>query len=325
MTQTKVLKDVRGGYELPWRAKKQENLVYANYLNELGYLKAKNVRECGEVLQFAIDENGQFKLHNTWFCKSRLCPMCAWRRRLKLVSETSTILDRAMLADPKSEFLFLTLTLKNAELGGLKEALQALHQGFNRLMKYKRISNIAKGYIRSTEITINRKNKQYHPHLHVMLMVPKDYSRRKQYKRYVSQEEWVALWRRALQINYDPVVNIKKVRARKRKNGTESGELAAAKEVAKYQVKSKEYLTGQVKSDLVYLDELESALRNTRQFGYGGLLKEIRQQLLDEEESENGKQKLDHIESEIDDDRISRPTVMFKWAWALSNYIEFKN
>lgn len=321
----KVLKDVRGGFELPWRAKKQENLVYANYLNELGYLKAKNVRECGEVLQFAIDENGQFKLHNTWFCKSRLCPMCAWRRRLELVTETSTILDRALLADSKSEFLFLTLTLKNAELGDLKLVLQQLHKGFYRLMKYKRISNITKGYIRATEITINRKTKQYHPHLHIMLMVPKDYSRRKQYKRYVPQEEWVALWRRALRVNYDPVVNIKKVRSRKRKNGTESGELAAAKEVAKYQVKSKEYLTGQVKSDLVYLDELEGALRNTRQFGYGGLLKEIRKQLLDEEESENGKQKLDHIESEIDDDGIARPTIMFKWAWALSNYIEFKN
>ena len=46
---SKILKDVRGGFELPWRVKKQENLVYANYLNELGYLKAKNVRECGEV------------------------------------------------------------------------------------------------------------------------------------------------------------------------------------------------------------------------------------------------------------------------------------
>ncbi|EWK77635.1 protein rep, partial [Staphylococcus aureus] len=28
-------------------------------------------------------DEGYLKLHKTWFCKSKLCPVCNWRRAMK--------------------------------------------------------------------------------------------------------------------------------------------------------------------------------------------------------------------------------------------------
>lgn len=325
----KILNDVRNGKKLPWKEKKAENLTYAQYLSILGFKKANNVAGCGELLEFAVTDAG-LKLYRTWFCKSRLCPLCAWRRRLKNVGETVAILDEANTRVPKSEFLFLTLTLKNAELGELKKVISDLHKGFNRLFRYKKIDGLIRGYIRSTEITINRSRRQFHPHIHVVLMVPRGYSKHTELKRYITHSEWVALWRRALKIDYDPGVYIEKAKARKRKNGKlEKSELAAVKEIAKYQVKSGDYITGNVVADLVYVEELELALRHTRQFGYGGIFKEVRKELLLDDEEEdlinygNGNEEVDH-EDDVEVDDIPDKTVMYKWVYAMSNYVKFE-
>ncbi|MEY8735809.1 protein rep [Lactobacillus sp. AN1001] len=63
--------------------KKRENVTYAEYLKILELKKAYSVKKCAEVLSYQIDENGQLKLYQVWFCKSRLCPICNWRRTIK--------------------------------------------------------------------------------------------------------------------------------------------------------------------------------------------------------------------------------------------------
>ena len=45
--------------------------------------KAYNVRDCAEVLEFKENKNGGLKLYRAWFCKSKLCPICNWRRAMK--------------------------------------------------------------------------------------------------------------------------------------------------------------------------------------------------------------------------------------------------
>ena len=72
----KILKDVsRNGKERPWRERKLENLQYAEYLRILNFKKANRVKKCGEVLRFVADDEGRLRLYQTWFCKSRLCPL----------------------------------------------------------------------------------------------------------------------------------------------------------------------------------------------------------------------------------------------------------
>ena len=322
MSKSKVLNDVsKNGYKRPWREKKLDNLTYSEYLAILDFKKAYNVRDCGETLEFVKTKDGRLKLYRTWFCHSRLCPLCAWRYSIKNTYEVSKILDVAKNNNADVEFLFLTLTIKNVDLKALKATLKVVHEGFRRLMQYKRVAGVVQGYIRSTEITINQQTSQAHPHVHAVLVVPKDYARRKQLKRYINIDEWQALWRKALKADYDPIVNIQKIKARKRKGKkAEKSELAAAKETAKYQVKSSDYITGDRQRDLLYIEHLEQALANTRQFGFGGVLKDIRHDLkLDEKEDD-----LINIDNEKETEN-ELEKVTYRWNFKFGNYVQISN
>ena len=318
----KVLNDVSAsGYKRPWREKKLDNLTYAEYLEILNFKKAHNVRDCGETLEFVKTKDGRLKLYRTWFCHSRLCPLCAWRYSIKNTYEVSKILDTAKANNEEIDFLFLTLTVKNVDLSGLKDIIKTVHKAFNRMIQYKRVANVVQGYIRSTEITINQDTNQAHPHIHAVLVVPRGYARRKQLKRYIDVAEWQALWRKALKVDYDPVVNIQKIKSRKRKGKkAEKSELAAAKETAKYQVKSSDYITGARQRDLLYIEHLEQALANTRQFGFGGVLKDIRHDLkLDEKEDD-----LINVDDEKETEKEPEK-VAYRWNFKFGNYIKISN
>ena len=96
------------GREKPWGRKKRENVTYAEYLKILELKKAYNVKKCAEILNYQIDENRQLKLYQVWFCKSRLCPICYWRRTVKSSKQLELILNETMLRYPEARFLFLT-------------------------------------------------------------------------------------------------------------------------------------------------------------------------------------------------------------------------
>src|SRR5699024_8841275 len=67
-----------------WREKKIVNISYWELLHILEFKKAERVKACAEVLEYNADqETGEIKLAKVWFCKSRLCPMCNWRRTMK--------------------------------------------------------------------------------------------------------------------------------------------------------------------------------------------------------------------------------------------------
>ena len=96
MEQVDFLKDVnRDGKERPWKQKKEQSLKMAAAYQEAGlHRKATRMCQCGEVLEFKRTDNG-LKLANAYFCKVRLCPMCMWRRSLKLVNQNTRIIERA--------------------------------------------------------------------------------------------------------------------------------------------------------------------------------------------------------------------------------------
>lgn len=284
--------DEKNGKRQPWRQKKIENLKYADYLQILKFKKAYRVHECAEKLAFAVDSNGKKKLYQAWFCKSRLCPMCQWRRSLKVTYELKKVLKTAIEEYPKAKFLFLTLTVKNCTGTELKSTLKKLTGAFHKLSKYKKVTKNLLGYVRSTEITVNEKDGTYHPHIHVLLMVKSTYF--KDHDNYITQNEWTELWKRASKLDYTPMVSLKQIYDNKGKGALNS----AALEVAKYQLKSKDYLNDDVDDEinLRHLKDLEEALAGTRQYGYGGVLKEIASRLKLPDEND-----LVHIESEEDE------------------------
>ena len=311
---SKVLKDVtRTGKERPWRERKTENLTYAEYLAVLNFKKAKRVKECGEVLNFVADDTGHLKLYQTWFCKSRLCAMCNWRRSMKQSNQLVQILNEAVKQQPKARFLFLTLTQKNVEgQQELKEVLHDLGRAINKLFKYKKTAKNFLGYVRSTEITVNQDDGSYHPHMHVLLMVKSSYF--KDSENYISQDEWTKYWQKAMKLDYVPVVNVEAVKPNKNKD--KDSLVASAQETAKYQVKSKDILSGSDEFNLKVIEDLEQALAGTRQISFGGLFKDIRKQLQLEEVEDN------LINTDGNDEDIDEvvANVVAKWDYQRQNY-----
>lgn len=308
----KILKDIsRNGKERPWRERKLENLQYAEYLRILNFKKANRVKECGEVLRFVADDEGRLRLYQTWFCKSRLCPLCNWRRSMGQSNQLMQILDEAHKQRKTGRFLFLTLTAENASGENLKQEIRKMGRAVYKLFQYKKPAKNLLGYVRSTEITIN-KNGTYHQHMHVLLFVKPTYF--KDSANYINQAGWSKLWQRAMKLDYQPIVNIEAVRSNKAKG--KNSLIASAQETAKYQVKSKDILTNDQEHDLQVVENLERGLAGSRQISYGGLFKEIRKQLQLEDVD-------DHLIN-VDDDKVKIDEVVrevvAKWDYQRKNY-----
>ena len=232
---------------------------------EIDLRKAERMRDCAQWLEFARKEDGTMKLHDARFCRVRLCPVCQWRRSLKTFAQMSQVLDIA--SNDGYQFVFLTLTVRNCGADKLSEKLTHLLLSFNRLMKYKAVQSAIKGYYRGCEVTHNINTDEYHPHLHVILAVKPSYFGGSYY---LSQAKWTELWRRALQVDYDPIVDIRRC-----KGGSKS-----IAEACKYAVKP---------SDIISFDDwdltvdtlrtLDKALENRRFIGLGGIIKEIHKKL----------------------------------------------
>src|SRR5699024_6842974 len=95
-------------------------------------------------------------------------------------------------------------------------------------------------------------------------------------------DEWTNLWQRALQVEYKPVVNVKAIRPNEKKD---SAIISAIKETAKYSVKSSDYLTDDIKSNLKAVEDLERGLYAKRLISYGVALKTTHKRLnLDDNE-----------------------------------------
>ena len=309
---SKTLKDLtKSGKQRPWRERKLENLTYAEYLDILNFKKANRVKNCAEVLNFVADDTGHLKLYQTWFCKSRLCPMCNWRRSMKQSNQLVKILNEAHKRESHGRFLFLTLTVKNTDGLALKAELAKLGKAIYKLFQYKKVAKNVLGYVRSTEVTVSNDG-TYHPHMHVLLFVKNTYF--KNSENYINQVEWTKLWQRAMKLDYKPIVNIEAVKANK--DLGKGSLVASAQETAKYQVKSKDILTSDRERDLKVVEDLEQALANTRQISFAGIFKIIRKELQLEEKKEN---LVDLNESEEVPDEVVK-TVVAKWNFNKQNY-----
>lgn len=277
MTQTltqDILKDInRLGRERPWRAHKMANEYLAMAYEDVRPDKAERLRACANELNFEILEDGRKKLRSAWFCRVRLCPMCTWRRSLKVAGQMKRIMDHIAATDKPLAYIFLTLTVKNCEDDGLSYTLTQILEAFGRLTKQKTFTDAVHGWYRGLEVTHNLDTKSknyntYHPHIHAVLAVNQSYFKGRQY---ISQATWSEMWRKSLRVDYSLDVDVRKVK----------GDTAAAvAEAAKYSVKASDILVPD-DWDLTVntLRVLDAALDKRRLVAFGGIFKEIHAQL----------------------------------------------
>jgi plasmid rolling circle replication initiator protein Rep len=315
----RVLSDKRkDGQERPWKVKKINNALYYEILSVLGLNKADRVSGCAEVLEFSVADDQTKKLKKAWFCKSPLCPICNWRKSMKQSSQITRVVGEVMRQRKTARWLFLTLTVKNVWDGDeLNESLKSLSRGFNRLMKYKKVKKNLIGFVRSTEITVNSDNGSYNQHLHVLLCMKSTYFKNEE--NYIEQAEWTTLWQKAMKLDYTPVVHVQVVRDVRKKevaSNLPAGLASAVQETGKYSVKDADYLTEDFDENLSIVGDLEKGLYKKRMIGWGGLLKEVHQQLnLDDENGD-----LVHITEEEAKTEESALVLIARWNWMKQNY-----
>ena len=289
-----------------------------NPLTDKFFNKAHNVLECGSFLSFAheINEFGEVaesgKLHKANFCKDRLCPMCSWRRSYKIFSQVSQIMAE-IHGDYK--FLFLTLTVPNVSKEELNSTIDHLMSSWNRFSGYKAIKKVLKGYFRALEITYNKETNTFHPHFHVVLAVPLSYC---QGSLYITRDEFLEMWRKATRDK-----SITQVDIRVCKNKFSEDELkaqnylsSAVAEVAKYAVKSSDYLLDDESLTDTLVEVFSSALSHRRLVQFGGIFKDVFKKLrFDDAESETAD--LVHINDKLNP---SLAWLICRYGWSMGAY-----
>lgn len=227
---------------------------------------------------------------------------------MKYSYQASRIIDKAVEEYPNARFLFLTLTMKNVDGKELGKKMIEMTKGFNRLFKYKKVSKNILGYLRAMEVTYSKDRDDYHPHLHILIMVKSMYF--KNSENYISQEEWTSLWQKAMKLDYTPIVDIRALK---------KGVTEAIKETAKYPVKpfDVEAQNGDISEDklLSLTSELYNGLKMKRQIGFGGIFKEIKKQL-ELDDLEDG----DLVNVDDSPEGVTVNTIVAQWDHSRNNY-----
>lgn len=284
--------------------------------------KSFRVKDCGTYLEYKVyTATKEKKLHDANFCKVRLCPMCAWRRSLKIFGQVSQVMNIAK-CETSNKFIFVTLTQRNVSGEELKEEIDRLYKAFNDLMRRKKIKLMSLGWFRALEVTYNAKYNTFHPHFHIVIMVKSYYEKNKNL--YIDQAELTEMWKQSLKIDYTPIVHMEAVKIKKGK----TIETAVA-EIAKYTVKESDLIIKDEDGvfDLDQTDEniriLDQALAFRRLTAFGGQLKEIHQ-LLKLDDPEDG-DLINTDQADIENNELEFVIEKYFWHVGYSNYVRIED
>lgn len=312
------------GKERPWRKHKIENLKLVKLYYGLAEREANSkywlsrgdrLASCGSHLGFNIyeDEAGgkTMKVTHAESCRVRLCPLCSWRRTIKIFTHARKILEK-MQEEGKYAYIMVTFTVPNVAAYELDETITRMMEAWNRFQTYSRFKKAVKGWYRGLEVAHNterykfkwvrdrktgKKRKvyifddngnripnpsydTYHPHFHCIFAVNKSYFTSRDY---IKQEEWLDMWRRAYRDETITQVDVRRVKSKKGKDPNDI--VGAVAETAKYTVKTEDYIIPKNwELSLDSIKTLDKALANRRLVAFGGKMRELHKLLnLDDE------------------------------------------
>lgn len=349
-----ILQDIKNGKDNKWKERHLIKNDLADSYKRIGSNKYYRVLDCSTFLEFRrYIETNERSLNKANFCKVPLCPMCSWRRSMKIFGQVSKVMNYAE-ENYNYRYIFLTLTVKNCYGEDLRDTLDLLMNSFGKLYRRKGFKQAVKGYFRSLEITYDsdefvtsdmyngnfekriksRKSyydrwnlkigdrnpnfNKYHPHFHIILAVNDSYFTDPKY--YLSQKDWTSLWQSCLKVDYSPRVDVRRIR-----EDEEEGFTRAVAETAKYTVKEDDFLIRDEKGniDIPLTDEvvrtLDYALHRKRLVSFGFKFKEIHKKL-NLDDPEDGELGNCDIEENLRSDLLY-VLERYQWNIGLKNYI----
>lgn len=283
----------------PWDKHRANADKVRDLYQEIGYEKyVTRIQDCSRLLEFVLkqsDEEQIFKLNTAQFCHVRHCPVCQWRRSLMWKARFLKTLPKIFEAYPNGKFLFLTLTQKHRPIQELRDTITWMNKSWNKLVARKCFPGI--GWVKSLEITKGQDGLP-HPHFHILIMVDSDYFRG---SKYLSKDKWIAMWRDALKVDYNPSVWISSIKTTGK--SLDKGIVKALSETLKYSIKESD-----LTQDAEWLKQITNQLHKTRSVSLGGVFKEyLSEQQLNEPEN--------LIHAGIDESEILDTDPRFKFIW----------
>lgn len=285
-----------------WKERKLMSIKVAKLMRKYDPDRAEKIRGCGTFLLFVEDPTGSRKLHNANFCRERLCPMCQWRRSLRLASQADKIYRR--LTDMGYAHIFATLTVRNCSGDDLGHTIDNLYEGLGRLSRTVRWKRTIRGAYIALEVTYNKRDDTYHPHLHLILTVDQGYFS-KMNADYWSKADLIAAWRKAMRLDYDPSVDIEAVKQKPGQSMT-----SACVEACKYPAKTAEITFSDT------LRAIDYALRGRRLIRWVGVAADVRRELQLEDVEDGNLVHTDDTEIEVTEE-----TVKIAYVWRHGLYV----
>ena len=285
-----ILHDVSSsGKVRRWSYYKGQNMYIGGAYEQYDTDKAQKIYNCGTWLRYCADSNsGRLTLSGANFCRLRLCPICQWRRSLKLYGQMRRVIEHL-----GSDYLYIfwTGTVRNCSGEQLSQTITHLLEGYKCMAKMPQYRKAVRGYFRALEVTRNTDTGEYHPHIHAIFAVRRSYFTSRDY---LAQAEWTALWLKALnecagrcgfsKLDYAPLVNVKRVKPRGGAQSDYDGgavdTIAAICETAKYCVKSEDIICYDDWDMTVdTLRTLDGALAGRRLVSMGGVIRQAHHDL----------------------------------------------
>lgn len=228
----------------------------------------KRMSACSPYLDFAIDSQKGLKLKRSFFCHVRNCPVCQWRKSLYWKAMMYKTYDKIKDDFAGHRWLFLTLTVKNCHISDLRATIKQMSGSFKKLTKRKEFANVV-GFVRTTEVTRDKKNPytHAHPHFHLMLLVKPDYFKK---LNYVTHEKWVVAWQECLKSSYAPNIDIRAVRSKSDDDNLRD----VIAETLKYAVKPSDMIFDNTKQSHDWFFEYTKQVHKMRFVNTGGVLKD---------------------------------------------------
>lgn len=328
-----------------WKGKKMRNELLASAYEDIDKSKAARLRECGKFLRYRKYADGTMQLDAMSSCRVRLCPICTWRRSLKIYAQTREIVD-ALANGHDYRYVMLTLTVRNCTGAELSNTISQMFSAWKRFTYLEPVKRVCKGWYRSLEIVhdiypnitrdmyygnpekhvkrrkpfydahgykigdANPSYNTYHPHFHVLIAVNKSYFKSRDY---LAQRVWAELWGQSMRVDYEPRVDVRCV------SGSTMEDInGAVCEVAKYACKDTDYIVPDdwdLTVDTVRC--LDEALHNRRLVAYGGVMKDMKRQL-NQDDGEDGD--LVHVG---DDLKVKDEEFVIVCYWWYSGYKQY--
>lgn len=328
------------GTERPWKKHRWEAELLVMYYEQLALsdpgnaarwlAKAERVNRCACWTEFQKLPEGGLHLHDASFCRVRLCPMCQWRRSLKLGQQARAVIAAANTAKASRDgcgygWVMLTLTVRNVPGADLGHTLDHLHTALNRMQHSQAWKDAVQGWMRATEVTRNYDSRSkwygtYHPHLHLLLCVNRRYFKS---AAYISKAGWQKLWQHYADTDYPPEVDVHAIRdkatgqlAQDAKNDGKASIAGAIAETSKYIAKPAAYLAPEDSAgSLDAVKVLDVATESRRLTAWGGILKDTARRLkLDDVETGD----LVHIDTEDSGDPAADAAAEYiSYAWSV--------